>query len=487
MNEFEIYTKLQNLLMSINENVSISQICNFILKNQLLKKENLLFSTMKLLASYAYSRPKQLTIISSILKKIPKLNLNLDMIHFDCDGVYTDQEIIERIQIIYYLLFNSSHITEFEYKNIIKRINDSFNFFFNGYKYERRIEYFIILDLHKNCNILYEAIFNDDIDLLQNIIEQTNWNIEETFVLPLFELYDYFKSSNLLEYSAFYGSVHCFKFLLFKSEKIDFGRLLEYAIAGGNVDIIHITENMSHDMDITKNRRLLYIAISFMQNELIEYIVNIYGIKINGECYIKCINAANYSAMIMLNDLENSASINEFGNNGLTPLIDAAYEGFFEFLVYLLSIDKVDYIKKSRDNESVLYYANINQNYKIIDYIIKNKLFSSSDCSLFCYGNVNDVYIHYQEIEELEKLKYNWIDIKEIANNEDEKDYMIRKRFYDSKFKNWRGKRYYSLKRREKKERFNYSLYKRKKKFIKNQKRKKNRFLIRSAVKEQIQ
>lgn len=481
MEEFEIYKTLQNLLISMNENVGIHHVLNYIIKKKLLKDECYISSTLKILASYAYSYPKQMNIISYLLKKIPKINFNLYMIDIDYTDVFTDDEVIYRIKILYYLLLNSNHMTESEYEDIYKYYNNT------NYYYGFSIGFGSAFDPSKNCCSLYNAIYNDDIDLLQNYIEQENFNIEETIIFPIFELYKYFESPILLEYSAFYGSIRCFKYLLLKSEKVDYGRLLEYAIAGGNFDIIHITENMSHDINITNNVKLLHLSISFMQNDLIQYIVDTYDVKIDGECYNQCINSFNYTAMIMLNDIYDSVSINDFGINGFTPLAHAEYQNRFEFFVYLLSIDEVDYTIKCFDNKSIFFFAVAYDFPQYIDYIIKNKLYAPSDHYLFSIYQPWKVLMHYKEIEEQQKPKEIPIEYHETVDEDFEKDYMIRKRFYEAKFKKMKGKKHYSLKTNERMEVYNYSINKRKKKNFKNNKRHQNYYSIRTAIKEQNQ
>ena len=47
----------------------------------------------------------------------------------------------------------------------------------------------------------------------------------------------------LLEYSAYLGSINCIKFLWINIDKTNIYNLLKYLIAGGNMDIIHITES----------------------------------------------------------------------------------------------------------------------------------------------------------------------------------------------------------------------------------------------------
>lgn len=443
MEQYEIYTKLQNLLLSMNENGGSNQVMNFILENELLKDKEISFSTMKLLSSFVYSHTKQLNAIVSMLKKIPKIGIYTYIHDIDFDGIGAMYEIIQKIQISYYLLYKSKHITKEKYKQCLKNTNRSCEYLTER---RNRINYYKIFNHSEDLCPYYKAIFHDDVDLLQNIIEHTNFDIQKAIKFPIFKLYNFFSSPILLEYSAFYGSIRCFKYLLMKSNDVDYSQLLEYAVAGGNIEIIHITENMSHDLNILKNVKLLYMAITFMHNELIEYIVDNYGVKIDGECYILCINNANYAAMIMLKDLDKARSINEFGEHGFTPLMKAVFEGFFDFFVYLLSIEAVEHTKCCPDYGSILFCAALVGNLNIAEYIIKNKLYIDGESTIWTFGKVYELYMHYKEIELEEKSESNniWVEFIEEFDDEDEKNYIIKKRYYDAKYKKKKSKRFNS-------------------------------------------
>ena len=80
--------------------------------------------------------------------------------------------------------------------------------------------------------------------------------------------------------------------------------------------------------------------------------------------------------------------------NGLTPLMNAVNEGFFDFFVYLLSIDEVSHTKTCRGFGNILFCAAFVSNMKFIDYIIKNKLYIPGDCTIWHFSAVNKLYKH---------------------------------------------------------------------------------------------
>lgn len=62
---------------------------------------------------------------------------------------------------------------------------------------------------------------------------------------------------------------------------------------------------------MTQNQNLLYMAILFMNNDLIEYILSSCNVIIDAESYIKCIYSSNYDAFIILKESDRSNALKE--------------------------------------------------------------------------------------------------------------------------------------------------------------------------------
>ena len=444
--DFKIYNKLQNLLLSIDSIRSLRQARNFIIVYDLLKNKKSIY-TMKLMASIVYSRPKLFDQAIALLKMFPKIvfDFKYPIYTYDLESIRTDQEIIERLKIIFLLFLRSGHLSETKYDIKIASNNGLFNLiFYDELDFQDlNFKYFLVFN---EKQLMYQAIYNDDLELLQKMIALNNIDVDQIFNFPHFEIYESFKSSTLLQYSAFFGSIQCFKYLLNISNNINFKYLLEYSIAGGNAEIIHIVENESHDINITHNENLLYIAIMFMNNDLIEYIIDNYDIKINGECYNKCIYSSNYDAFLKIMDLDNNFSINEYGSNNATPLITTAINGCLDFFIFLLSIPDVDYKKISLYGGNILHHATYSFQAEIINYILKNRLFDLNEKGEYydspigiaeyywvLWPNILEIFDYYKEIEQNELYKYNWF--RDFNNNDDEKYFIVKKRYLDKKYK----------------------------------------------------
>ena len=267
---FNKYRDLQNLLLSIDDEKSVEQVRIFIEVYDLLSKKKISY-TLKLIASFVYSRPKLFDKIIILLKKFRKFKINFfdnpQILISTLEYICTSKITVQRLKILFLLTFRSGHITEKMYDHLIEYHNQTYGFIYDGtIEFQSpNFKFFLRFDHNES---LYYAILNDDLDLLQKIVVLNEIDIQQLYKFPHFEIYFQFKSSTLLEYAAFFGSIQCFKYLLVNSNNIDFKILLECSIAGGNYDIIHIVENQSHDISITQNVNLLYLAILYMRNDL---------------------------------------------------------------------------------------------------------------------------------------------------------------------------------------------------------------------------
>ncbi|OHT07832.1 hypothetical protein TRFO_23772 [Tritrichomonas foetus] len=129
-----------------------------------------------------------------------------------------------------------------------------------------------------------EAVKNDDLDLLQNIIVcSDSFNINQNYKPRLFDVYStefthfiiqpkyYYELQkfNLIQYAAFCGSIKCFKYFIMNGAEINV--LMPFSIAGGNIEIIRITEDyQSPNVDWEVMAK---ISIAFHRNHILEWII----------------------------------------------------------------------------------------------------------------------------------------------------------------------------------------------------------------------
>lgn len=355
MNQFIIYKDLQNLLLSMDNDDEILKCKIFISSNNLLKKQRKILSTMKLIASVVYSRPK---LFNNAVKLLSYLtNVEIDKKNHQYNNL-ADKSIISRYIIISFLLKFSGNEN---YNNIIYYLD-----------FEQFIDFNNPQSLSHIDNPFINAIFNDDIDQLQTLISNHKVEINKKIIKNRLQIHKLLKNANLLQYSAFYGSIKCFKYLLINSKNINYTDLFKCSIAGGNSEIIHIIEDKSEELNI--DLECLHIAIQYMRNDLIDYLINNYDIKINGESYIQCIYSSNYEAMIKIIEIDERQNINEYGNNGSTPLDIAAFEGYVDFMKFLLLFEEVEIDKLNIFGKTILQSATKRNNLDTVKFIINNNL-----------------------------------------------------------------------------------------------------------------
>jgi len=92
------------------------------------------------------------------------------------------------------------------------------------------------------------AIKYDDMDLLHNLYLNPCFSVNKTITESPFAHYPLItRSTTLIQFAAYFNSVDCFKFLLIN--KANIRHTQDYAVAGGNLDIVHICDNQCLSFD----------------------------------------------------------------------------------------------------------------------------------------------------------------------------------------------------------------------------------------------
>ena len=107
---------------------------------------------------------------------------------------------------------------QYEITYILQSISPKTSSFILDYWPDKIENYKKIRDTCELEDDLIKSIINDDVDTLQSIISKSNYNINSLQV-P-FNLFEPFKdTTSLLNYSAEYGSIKCFKYLMLNHAK----------------------------------------------------------------------------------------------------------------------------------------------------------------------------------------------------------------------------------------------------------------------------
>lgn len=122
-----------------------------------------------------------------------------------------------------------------------------------------------------------KALRNDDVDYFQKLI-LPNINKISKCVVPFNIFEDYIEngSTNYINYAAAYGSIKCFKYLLLNHIEID-EYTFNYAIYGGNIEIIKIVDQNSGNIVVSQKNQLIIddkiiLPIIKHQNDLFDWI-----------------------------------------------------------------------------------------------------------------------------------------------------------------------------------------------------------------------
>lgn len=197
-----------------------------------------------------------------------------------------------------------------------------------------------------NHYYLITIILNDDIESLQKVTIDPHFDFDQLIQPSFFEICPFIQNEpTLIDVSAFFGSLKCFKYLLLNGSNLSLPDrsneiLPHFAIAGGNVEIIRICNQKKLSLSGTPQ-----IASLFHRNDIIDWLIE-------GECqeagdYTKnngtiIQNAAvtnNLNAIKMC--LEQKVDVNE-GNMRKTSLQSACENGNIESVLLLLTSNDID-------------------------------------------------------------------------------------------------------------------------------------------------
>lgn len=369
--QFKIISKVQKILLNLNEEnfkSSLDLILSLPLFDEKLKFQHFLES----IDSAIYARPKMFKVyIDLILNFQTKIKNELTQnelfhifgshivnFHLYIHSFYTTQFIKATCQNDEVI---SSIFTPFfeliENNNEICCNIDANNFKENCLRGE-------------NPNLIAHALRNDDIKLLQYHISHSNLDVNMKIPRSIFEIsYILYDEPSLIEYSAFFASLQCFKFLLMQPNIKISDKLSNFAVAGGDYTIIHLIENKN----IKFSAEDLNFAVQFHQNEVAEYLRDSYQIiDVNNESLFTSVTYYNICYFIKhINEVQDINIRNKFNS---TLLHTAAFYGQYDIVQFLLNIDGIDIDAKTDLNRSPIQIAEEMEENEIANLIKKYKM-----------------------------------------------------------------------------------------------------------------
>ncbi|KAK8835619.1 hypothetical protein M9Y10_042332 [Tritrichomonas musculus] len=127
----------------------------------------------------------------------------------------------------------------------------------------------------ENDGYICKLIRNDMIDDFINYVNSTNFQLTSTIESSIFETNPMLNKRNpsLIEYSAFFGSIQIFKYLLLNKVELT-ESLFIYAIHGRNSEIIHLLEENLNNISNRIYARSVIESIKCHHNDLADYFMN---------------------------------------------------------------------------------------------------------------------------------------------------------------------------------------------------------------------
>lgn len=252
------------------------------------------------------------------------------------------------------------------------------------------------------------SILIDDVDSLQKLINNDpQFNIDKTLIdLKKNDVIDtsliYTRDINLIQCSALFGSVKCFKYLFLNFE-IEISGLAWYAVAGGNVEIIHICEQNNFNF-----RRTLNAAFTFHRTNIAEWIIDNNKDEIDTSNYLNCIETCNFNFLpnLIYKNIENFSDKSQiifqyilYTNERIQTLEKRDTYGRNDICSYVLNyLIRGPFLKDTNPNRllhisneklSLIYFL-FNEKTKSFDSQLyePNNIFFITFISLFFYFNV---------------------------------------------------------------------------------------------------
>lgn len=123
------------------------------------------------------------------------------------------------------------------------------------------------------ANYLKKSIISDDIDSFQRIIVEMNSSPKEIFI----EITEYVIYPLLL-YICLNGAFKCFKYIFLNTASIDFlDHCFQFAVAGGNIEIIRILELEGFGTKKCKLTRLIKTTAIFHHSDVFNWLFELYS------------------------------------------------------------------------------------------------------------------------------------------------------------------------------------------------------------------
>ncbi|OHT05979.1 hypothetical protein TRFO_26035 [Tritrichomonas foetus] len=294
------------------------------------------------------------------------------------------------------------------YKRLKWKLTREYNLYVNDFKTRNSIHHNKMKNFGYFDDSFVPLIIDDNIDEFQHELVRRGLTDDTTILEFVFEKNYYLRSQilalypvKLIDFSAYCGSVKIFKLLFLKENNENLEKCLEFAVLGGNAEIIHILEqqNLSNFVDIVCSCSILFYKndIFYWANEMNNSLVNYYDdiflsnnyevllfylemgiLKLSdvsiSDSFKLCVSENHFDfACQFLSLFPGTKKANQFLSSIHMPILwniaEAGNPLLFKILFkYKIPIDKID----SKGANILSYSCSLN-NIKMINFILNQK------------------------------------------------------------------------------------------------------------------
>ncbi|OHT08800.1 hypothetical protein TRFO_22547 [Tritrichomonas foetus] len=184
----------------------------------------------------------------------------------------------------------------------------------------------------RNHYDIYNVILEDDLNQLQTMLSKMDFNYDYELPNSIFDRsFNFFRENSkstktpLIELTAFHNSPKCFKHFFINKAKVP-ENIARYAVAGGNIEIIHLLQRFNRDvdefqLDLSLPKKIdfnpaIEISARMMKNHLLKWLWEEFPID-SVNLHTSLIEASKYSNLDgMLYCLLQGVDINSIGTYG---------------------------------------------------------------------------------------------------------------------------------------------------------------------------
>lgn len=233
---------------------------------------------------------------------------------------------------------------------------------------------------------MLEILKDDDIEIFQMIQNEPDFDWDQKIEPSIYDIHWIIcESPSLFEYSAYFGSIECFKYIYsnhiqnnpkFNTDYSDYldrneYNVVHYAIAGGNIEIVRFLYSNEFDFFGALN-----IAALFHRNSIFEWLLDVLDVKINDSVFGEYGSVINYAiksfnTYIIDICLDTKKNSKKKKNEHFFPLFEFAERNCtIEIIQFLLSRVEFNLLNKSSLGYSIIYYPIIDNKTEMVKFFV---------------------------------------------------------------------------------------------------------------------